>query len=524
MSKRIIVIGSGGAGLVAAIAARRPGNEVVVLSKTPMGTGTCTAYAAGIFTLGCGKVAPEMHASKTLEVGQHMNDLKLVQTFTENAEKSLKEIQSWGVNIRFFESGKASTRASAPNPFMAGYGMVEELYRIAGDLGVKFLENTVATTLKTENGKVTGVECINWKTGKVCGFGASAVILATGGAGQIYERTDNPGRITGDGYSLALRAGATLRDMEFVQFYPLGWDEPGFTSWMIGLEMIDMVPLVNEKGEEFLLDAIHSWGLKDGLEANYYARDKTSIYLARHLRKGGEAKLHLEQLPPEAWEKVPLLEMLNFYPGDIKPWEYGPVGVSPIEHYFPGGIRIDQGCFSGIESLYACGEVTGGVDGASRVGGNALTNIITFGLIAGKSAAENAEEDASDFEPLDSKDLVSSWSEGKISPTELKKAIKNTVQEGLGPVRTASSIEKTLVALREIDSRYSEIHVADHLNLLYALEIRGLLDSAMSVAIAALAREESRGVHFRDDYPAQREEWKRTISLSLQDGLIREEK
>lgn len=523
VNRRIIVIGSGGAGLVAAIAARKPGTEVVVLSKTPLGTGSCTAYAAGIFTLGCGQVAPEMHASKTLEIGCHVNDLNLVQIFSENARKSMEELQSWGVSLRLMDSGHASTRASAPNPFMAGYGMVEELYGIAMDLGIRFVENTVATELKIEDGKVRGVECVNWKTGKVCGFGASAVILATGGAGQIYERTDNPTRITGDGYSLALRAGVPLRDMEFVQFYPLGWDEPGFTNWMIDLAMIDRVPLLDEKGREFLLEAIQSWGLKDGMEANYYARDKGSIFLARHLKRGGKAMLHLEQIPEKEWQDEPLVEMLTFYPEDKKPWEYGPVGVRPLEHYMTGGIVIDPSCATGIKGLYACGEVTGGVDGASRIGGNALTNIVTFGLIAGKTASAEITERSADFDPLHTKEMVKNWTEGNESTSTVRKTIRETVQEGLSPVRTAASINKTIARLMELYPAHSRLEVTNHLELLSALEIRGLLDSAMSVAKAALAREESRGVHFREDYPVQRDEWKRVIQVSLENEIIRAE-
>ena len=400
--------------------------------------------------------------------------------------------------------------------FMGGYGMVEELYGISKDLGIKFMENTVVTGLKVEEGRIAGVECVNWKTGKACGLGASAVILATGGAGQIYARTDNPSRITGDGYSLALRAGASLRDMEFVQFYPLGWDEPGFTNWMIDLAIIDKVPLLDENGEEFLLKAIHSWGLKDGAEANYYARDKTAIRMARHLRKGGKAALHLEKLPREEWDdKESLIEMRNFYPGDTKPWEYGPVGVSPIEHYMTGGVVIDTSCRTGIDGLYACGEVTGGVDGASRIGGNALSNIVTFGLIAGRTASEEAGKASPDFDPLESEDMLRSWSVGTIPPEELRKAIRKTMQNGVGPVRTASSIERTLSDLDELRTLYRHLGVRDHPGLLHALEMRGLLDSATAVSAAALKREESRGVHFREDYPTTREEWKKTVVLSL---------
>lgn len=523
MRRRIIVVGAGGAGLVAAISARKPGTEVIVINKTGRGTGSCTAYAAGFFTLGYGKITPELHASKTMEIGRYINDLRMVQTFSENAVNTMKELQSWGITLKLLKSGHASTRASASNLFMAGYGMIEELYAIAKDLGIRFLEDTVVTELKVEDGKIKGVECVNWKTGNALGLGASAVIMATGGAGQIYSRTDNPSRVTGDGYSLALRAGTHLKDMEFVQFYPLGWDEPNFTNWMVGLGIIDQVPLVDENNREFLLEAIHSWGLKSGLEGNYYARDKTSICLAKHLKNGGKALLHLERFAPEDWEKPPLSEMLNFYPGDKKPWNYGPVNVSPIEHYMTGGIDIDPSCSTSIKGLFACGEVTGGVDGASRIGGNALTNIVTFGMIAGKTASRSATGETPDFEPVNSMEKLKEWSEGNIPPSEIKKNIKTTVQKGLGPVRTSSSIKKTIDIIQDLYSQSSRAEVPDHLDLLCALEIQGLLDSAMSIAESALAREESRGVHYREDYPLERDEWQRNIRVSYNEGKFETE-
>ncbi len=521
MSKKIIVIGAGGAGLTAAIAARMAGAEVTVISKTAMGTGTCTAYAGGIFTLGYGNVTPERHSSKTMKTGRNVNDIRLVQTFSEKALQSMKTLQSWGITLKLDDSGHASVRASASNPFMAGYGMVQELYRTGRDKGVSFLDETVVTKLKINQGKVSGVECINWKTGRTFGLGASGVILATGGAGQIYNRTDNPSRITGDGYSLALRAGATLRDMEFVQFYPLGWNEESFTNWMIDLQIIDKVPLTDERDNEFLLEAIRSWGLKDGLEANYYARDRASIFMAKHLKKGGKALLHLEKFPPEKWGRPPLAEMRPFYPANVDPWEYGPVNVSPIEHYMTGGLEIDTSCCTDIEGLFACGEVTGGVDGASRIGGNALTNIVAFGLIAGETVISKTGETSPDFEPSRTDEMISNMKKGRISPTEIKKNIKKAVQKGLGPVRTALSIRETLDSLQELEQQSSELSFENSLELLAALEVRGMLDSAEAVSRAALAREESRGVHFREDFPVERKEWEKNLRLKMVDHEIR---
>lgn len=506
----VAVIGAGGAGLCAAVAARQQGARVVVITKSQSGLGTCTAYAGGGFTLACGKMTPAEHSSLTHKVGRDMNNGDLVKVLSGEGESALRELAALGITIRIGDNGHASVSASAPKGIMGGAGLTRELTALAKKSGIEFLEYTVATRLQIDATCVQGVECTNWQTGESFVVAASAVILATGGAGHIYERTDNPARVTGDGYALALEAGLSLIDMEFVQFYPLGWDEPKFPKWMIGLPTIDRVRLTDGSGREFLKEELSRLGLANGVEANLFGRDVSARLVGLQDLAGG-AYLHFEELTEEAWSDRSLADARRFYPAGVDPRQYGPIKVSPIQHYFTGGVVIDTQGRTAIDGLFACGEVTGGVDGASRIGGNALTNIVTFGLRAGRAAALQKGRTA-DARP--SKLLA----QGNNSSTKLRAELKHIVQTGLGPVRTGQGISR---AIDELDSLRPKLHTLAHntpMERLAALEMPGLWMSARAVAEAALKREESRGVHYRTDFPQELKEWQRNIQVSLDGG------
>jgi succinate dehydrogenase/fumarate reductase flavoprotein subunit len=517
MQTDVLVIGAGGAGLVAAIAARRAGAEVTLLSKTSTGLGGCTAYAGGGFTLAAGKVSPADHRARTWEIGRRLNQESLLNVLSGEGEQALRELAAWGITIRVSD-GHATVRDSAPTPIMGGAGFTRELAAIARDSGVRIVQNVVATELLVDEGHVRGAHMVDWQSGRETTVAAGAVILATGGAGQIYHRTDNPARVTGDGYALALQAGLPLMDMEFVQFYPLGWAEPTFPQWMIGLPILDHAKVTDQDGDEFLLRAIHDWGLKNGREANLYARDRSAQLVGRKWHEDGQVYLHLEQVEPTVWQLSAMQELLAFYPQDVSPAEYGPVKVAPIEHYFTGGVVIDVFGHTAIPGLYACGEVTGGVDGASRIGGNALTNLVTFGLRAGRAAAAERQA-AANVPPGQS--LRTSPSGAR--PEDLRQQIKNIAETGAGPVRNAIGMAQAIAELDEMVEPIASPLVASARDRLLALELPGLWWSARAVLQAALAREESRGVHFRTDFPDELPAWQRNILVRWLDGRMKVE-
>ncbi len=511
MKTDVLVVGAGGAGLTAAIAARRAGAEVILCSKTSVGLGGCTAYAGGGFTLAAGKVSPEEHRANTWSIGRHVNQQPLLSVLSAEGEQALRELQEWGVTIAIGD-GHATVRGSAAKPIMGGAGFTRELADIARKQGVRILENVAVTRILTSDNAVSGVALTDWRTGKSSVIAAGTVIVATGGAGQIYHRTDNPARVTGDGYALVLDAGLPLLDMEFVQFYPLGWAEQHFPKWMIGLPVIDHARVTDGHGEEFLLQAIQAWGLKNGREANLFARDRSAQLVGRKWHEGDQVYLHLEEVSDEVWQRPSMRDLLAFYPEGVKPQAYGPIQVAPIQHYFTGGVVIDSEGRTAIPGLYACGEVTGGVDGASRIGGNALTNIVTFGLRAGRAAAAERREPGA----MDTGAVGSPCTDG-TDPATLRKSIKDIAETYAGAVREASGMARGVAMLEEMRPQLRCLRQHSPQDRLLALELPGLWMATRAVLQAALTRLESRGVHYRTDFPEERPEWQKNILVHWED-------
>lgn len=518
--RRVLVAGTGGAGLTAAIAARKEGAEVVLLNKTMAlhGPSNCTAYSGGIFSLACGTVSPEEHYERVWRTGRGVNDPDLLTVLAKEGQEALETLCRWGVSLRLSRKGRATVRESAPTPVMGGGGAVAQLVRIAQEEGVGILDQCVVTRILTGERGVEGLEYVEWTTGRAGILRGDSVVLATGGGGQIYERTDNPARMTGDGYALALEAGLHLIDMEYVQFYPLGWHQRGFPVWMVSLGILDHLPVTDGQGREFLMEAIRSWGYATGMEANYFARDRTSTFLARHGQGGGETLLHVEQLSTEQLTNPDVMQALALgFPPERR---RSPVSVSPLEHYFCGGIAIDSRGGTSIPGLFACGEVTGGVDGASRMGGNALLNIVTFGLRAGRAAAHHGTGRSTlpDCQGGSIPSFLSNHS--GADPVGLRRALKGIVERYLGPCRKGEGLRRIAEELKEWRASWETIRADTPMALLYGLEMTGLHRTAEAVAGAALFREESRGTHFREDIPGEREEWRGSVRVSMSGGAV----
>ena len=491
MTKKILVIGAGGAGLTAALSARQLGAEVTVVTKTNPGTATCTAYSAGLFSLACGNISPEAHYERVIKTGSGLNDTELVRTLSEEAEAVLKQLCEWGVHISFTD-GRASARSTAPNELMGGGGFQKELVELASATGVKFECNSCARSViltASAPHSAAGVETINWQTGKRKIIEADSVIIATGGAGQLYSNTDNPARMTGDGYAMAIKAGVELRDMEFVQFYPVGWNEPGFPKWMADVALGDYMRITDAAGDEFLKRALKEWGYKDGREANLYARDKCAVLMAEKERTGG-VYAHLEDLTEEQWNDSHLQYCLTLNKTFFNSYKR-PVRVAPLEHYFCGGIKTDKDCRTSVAGLYACGEAAGGVDGANRLGGNALANICTFGFRAGKASV--SDKAAAQSAPLPPAEAIIKEAPGGSAPSERRRELQQHAWEAIGPVRSRKTIDSFISWLETFKFRTATVNSAAERLLL--LEMDGLVLTAEAVAKAAFNRRESIGTH-----------------------------
>ncbi len=511
----VLVIGGGGAALVAALSAAEAGAEVAMVSKGPPGLLSCTAYAGGGFTAAVGGFEPDRHRDLTMETGRGINDFGLVSTVASEGPAALDWLRERGVALDYRRGGAAMAGRDL-GKLVKGTAMTMPLLRRCEELGVE-IHHPIRITglLGDEFGGPIGGALGEDKSGDKRVFRAAATVLATGGGAWTFSHTDNPRGLTGDGYLLGFSAGCSLRDMEFVQFYPLGPGPEVSRTWYMDARILDRVRLTDGEGRDFLTPLLEEWGLSSGREINMLARDRLSRAIAQKRRETGHVVLHLEDLP-ESDRRDPRLEhraRLMSGPGTRDPWR--PVEVSPVSHFMCGGIVVDERGRTEVPGLLACGEVTGGVHGANRVGGNALTELTVFGIRAGKSAADAAgygatainAENVLTAESLD----LSRWTTRRAVVSE---PYRRFAYEKIGPYRTTDSMEEFIAAVgRRL--RREAFGASTH-------EERSLHWTGAAVALAAHARKESRGTHFTEDYPAESEDMARPIRLipRYRDGII----
>ena len=370
---------------------------------------------------------------------------------------------------------------------------------------ITVLPSISITELVLDDGRISGSLGVSRKEGTFVII-AKSIVLATGGAGAIYRRNDNHGRITGDGYWLALMAGLPLKDMEFVQFYPIGLAEPSLGSVIIHNPIPEEARFINEKGE----DILKMYDLKSNVaEFAMESRDQFTMILTRELEKG-TVYMDCTRVPAEKWERWFLNRLARINPE----FRNRPFSIAPVVHFFMGGIEIDQHAQTEIPGLFAAGEVTAGVHGANREGGNALTECIVFGDIAGESAARYAMEasqgevDANRFQgapfPQD----------GRKKERNLFREIQSLTWTYAGPIRDAKSLEEGLSRVREMERRLGN---KDAGGMSFGLsESNHALLVSKAIMMASLEREESRGSFFRQDFPGTNDtRWLKNILLKL---------
>lgn len=524
----VVCIGGGGAGIAAATAAVSNGAKVALISKEPMGYGN-TRISAGL------KVHPGLAAEDSderfyrdmLAGGEYLNNPRLARIVAEESRLSSQILGSFGYSFRRDEEGRLSVkvarrsgghsliRSLAPAPY--GGVPIGLALRSAGSRGQwDVLEEVVATRLLVEDNRIRGLVLLHTKTGAVEAISAKAVILATGGAGWLYfPHTDCLRTSTGDGYDLALRAGAELIDMEMVQFIPFALTHPRSLAGLI----IGDPSIAGPCGR--LLD-------RDGnvvaTGINVMTRAQVAVIISREIERGRAAAhggLLLDLTPnfaEEAGRQHLAQARTNIAGLNIVRHAYGPQAfrfeepweVLPSAHFTMGGVVIDEWGRSRVEGLYAAGEAAGGIHGANRLGSVALSDIFIFGRRAGLDAARYAagvdppRQFADDTNP--ERESISRWhSRRGVRPIQLVRRLQDCMWKNVGLVRNQANAMAALSELDRIAEQSLEMGFPARAgvctDLKDAFELDSLLNVARATTLSALERRESRGAHARSDYP-----------------------
>ena len=509
----VLIVGSGGAGLRAAIACVQKELDVCIVSKASASKGTSTIVSGGVFAGTAEGRSTRGHLTRTLQAGRGLNQQDLVEILVEEAPLRLNELIRWGIKGEL-RNGYLYSQGAPP---IWGREITRCLFEKCRAHGVRFVDNLVVADLIMEEGRA-GVVAYQIELEKWLVIGARSLILATGGAGALYQRHDNPRRMLGDGYVLALNAGAVLQHMEFVQFYPLGLAEPGLPPFLIPPRLADLGELTNGKGEE-----IHDKYNITERPAGERARDRLSqaLFMEKH-RHDEEVWLDLTQVTDAQWHADPFSGSTRRMLGDRYGAAEKPVRIAPMAHHVMGGIRIDTYGVTSVPGLFAAGEVTGGVHGANRMGGNALSETLVFGKRAGEAAAQWAAKSIQSRNQIDA-DIVkrflaqSSKSGKENDAAALTGQLQNAMWTDGGILRNQKGLAQTLEIVKGIQYQAAEFSLdgPPH-EIQRVLELRFAAAAAELILEAAQKREESRGAHFREDFPDPNDEsWKGALQVQL---------
>ena len=555
----VLVIGAGGAGLRAAIEAQAAGANVGLVCKSLLGKAH-TVMAEGGVAAAMAHVARadnwQIHFRDTMVGGKLLNNPRMAELHATEAPDRVRELELWGAVFDRTEDGRILQRpfGGHTHPRLAHVGdrtgleMIRTLQDRAVASGITVYMECTITRLITGRHGVTGAFGYWRTTGQPILFPAKAIVLATGGIGKAYEVTSNSWEYSGDGQALAYEAGADLIDMEFVQFHPTGMVWPPGVRGLLVTEAVrgEGGILRNADGERFMWkylpedrraeyaatdDEAKRWvtALSQGQETDarrppeLSTRDNVARAIYTEVKEGrgsphGGVFLDISYLPPDhVRRKLPSMyeQFKELADVDITA---GPMEVGPTTHYVMGGIRVDADTgTTTVPGLFAAGEVSGGMHGANRLGGNSLSDLLVFGARTGAGAAEHAAGQADDahLDPVQvreaAQDLMAPLerTEGE-DPYAVQRDLQATMQSLVGIFRVESDLTEALGQLAELRRRWASVRVSGGRaynpgwNLVF--ELGNLLTVSEAITRAALVRTESRGAHSRLDYPATDDE------------------
>ena len=551
----VLVIGAGGAGLRAAIEAANSGVSVGLICKSLLGKAHTVMAEGGMAAAMAhndDRDSWKVHFADTMRGGQYVNNWRMAEIHAKEAPDRVRELEGWGAVFDRTPDGRINQRNFGGHryPRLAHVGDRTglELIRTLQDHAIHqgmtvHMEHTVIDLL-LDNGRAAGVVAYDRERGRFHIFSAKAVILATGGAGRAYKITSNSWEGTGDGVGLAYRAGAELIDMEFVQFHPTGMVWPPSVRGLLVTEGVrgEGGILKNSEGRRFMFDDIpDNYKPQTAADAEegwrYTQNDKTARrppelltrdHVARCINrevKAGRGSPHGGVFLDIAWikEKLPNAEehIKRKLPSMYHQFKEladlditkEPMEIGPTMHYMMGGIRVDgDSQMTNIEGLFAAGECASGINGANRLGGNSLSDLIVFGKRAGEYAAALAKksgqpriDDAAADKAI--KDSLAPFDRGASgeNPYKVQQDLQDTMQALVGIVRVEAEMQEALVKIQALNERAARVgvdgHREYHSGWHTAIDLRNLLTVSEAISRSAIERKESRGGHFRDDYP-----------------------
>jgi succinate dehydrogenase / fumarate reductase flavoprotein subunit len=562
----VLVIGAGGAGLRAAIEASAAGVRIGLVCKSLLGKAH-TVMAEGGIAAALANVDErdnwKVHFADTMRGGQYVNSWRMAELHAKEAPDRVRELEAWGAVFDRTKDGRILQRNFGGHkyPRLAHVGDRTglEMIRTLQDHGIHqgidvYMEHTILSLLK-DGDRVVGAFGYERERGRFKIFRAKAIVLATGGIGRAYKITSNSWEYTGDGHSLGYEAGAELIDMEFVQFHPTGMVWPPSVSGILVTEGVrgDGGILTNKEGRRFMFDFIpdnykaqtadneeEGWRYTQGDKnarrpPELLTRDHISRCIVREIKEGrgsphGGVFLDIswikKKLPnAEEYIKRKLPSMYHQFKqlADIDITKE-PMEVGPTTHYIMGGVRVDPDTqMSRVVGLFAAGECAAGINGANRLGGNSLSDLLVFGKRAGEFAAKFAKENSHGKIDNDKIDIYAREalkpfenSSGE-NPYSVQRDLQEVMQHNVGIVRDEGEMRSALDHLKTFWERAARVGVTGNRDFNpgwhTALDLKNLLTVSEAITRAALERKESRGAQFREDYPEKDERFSKVNTL-----------
>ncbi len=521
----ILVLGGGFAGTRAAVAAREAGAEV---GHAFLARGASPYVIGANVPLGAvdSRDSPEQYITDMLEGGYHLNDRRLLKALAENSVASFQDLVRIGVPFAKDDNGFLQRHLSGnvyPRsvyvPQGVGKVVLEHLARRSEEIGVRTWSGHRVVALLRDQGSVVGALLADRRSGTIMAVHAGAVVLAMGGIGQIYSDSTYPTDVASDAYALALEAGATLIDMEFVQFEPVVIVDPeGARGMEMPTAMLgDGAQLLNANGERFMFRYNPEHGEKKIEKARMSLCIQQEIDEGRGL-EGGTVLFDTTTVPVDKLESY-VSHCKRLRASGLEPRERGPL-VRPAAHSEMGGVAIDPDGQTGIAGLFAAGEASGGIHGASRLAGNGGGETMAMGWLVGRAAARNpGRPQVSNWAAVHTaalKDFVPTQSGGApdLTADQIKHGIRTAMSDCAGLYRTAMGLNDGLEQLASLAAQAALLPATKLDDALQARSCRNMALVARLILESALARTESRGAHQRRDFPARDDaQWLKHISF-----------